>query len=417
MGEGNNNESGGKDAKIVQKSNAEVSRDIAEIEEIALRKHWLARFFTRSTKRRSILFALFISFGLYVLGFLSMAVYKEVDISAIDSLLSYIDLSTIDGRDLFFMPIFIFISIVLIVMINTSINEAIVVVPRIIPVPKEEIIKDLNKFRSNTRGIILVLPFILYDVTISALRFFVFPDGDITDTVFEQIDPFVFNALSDGIMINPVVHIILTFSWVFEWLIYGAVFNLLYQYLRLIYKYTTKKTYSENLLAVILKGLVDPLLKLGYTLSIYLGLFLLIRAIYIVVVGYYWSDLFGFLALLIFLPIVVIVPLVLIEHDLSKEQKELVNEYSQSYIEEGMKYIRDPRSITLDEKVNLLLQDKYITAIMSYKRETLKIYLRLFALMSVTAGSYLITYRADILRILGPLLQEIPIIGELLGLK
>jgi hypothetical protein len=390
--------------------------ELGEIEDYLQKKtYWISRIFMRSSRKRSILLSLIVAFGLYVIGFISMGILIEGNITPaiiIANMASYIDLTTVDGKDIFFMPVFIIAHIALLSIIGGSLSSAILVIPRIIPVSSEQLKKDINRIKSNFFGFLIALPFILYDLTISSINFFIIPtlqvdnEGNpILSGILATLQPILLEPFN-GIMINPLVHWILTLSWVIEWIIFGAVLNTLLMYVLFIYKYTKKHEYQENLLAVIMKGEIDPLIRLGYKLALYVGVFMIIRAVYIIVVGYYWSDLSGFLVILIALPIIIAAPLQLVESDLAVEQRELINEYTDDWIEEGMKFLRDRKSVTLEQKIDLLLQNNYIDTLTSYRRETLKVYIRLIIVMGATVGSFLASNYKSILDVLTQILQS-----------
>jgi hypothetical protein len=197
--------------------------------------------------------------------------------------------------------------------------------------------------------------------------------------------------------VNPAVHWIVTLSWVVEWFIFGAIVYSLVAYLFFVRKITSKYSYEENILKVVVKGELDPLIRLGYQLTIALGLFIVVNIFYIFAEGKPWpSDFTGIILMLLLLPILTVVPLQLIERDVAYEQGIIRNRFQEQYVNDGMKFMRDPKALDTEAKIDILLGRRLLQTFQEYRRETVRVYLRMAFTMAISLGGLVWNYNEEI---------------------
>lgn len=398
---------------VIDRDENEILSDLSEIEDYLQKKcYWVYKLFIRPTKKGNVLVALILSIGIYVLAMISSTITFEGYIPTgidLDGMTYLLDFRNDDAIDLLFTPLLLLSHLAMLTIVGHNLGKAVLVIPRLMPVNKEELKKDIDRIISNKYGFLFALPFILFDGGAGFMSFFVYPDGITGEGFLAQLNGIRgFEGIFDGFS-NPIIHLITYTSYIFQWLIYGAVLNTLVMYILFIRKYTKKATYQENILSILMKNRIEPLIALGYKLSAFIGLLLLVRAAYLIAFEFWfwWSDLVGFILLLIFLPVTTVVPLQLVEGDLRNEQKKMIAKFKSKLVDFGTLFIVDKNSLPLETKIDLLLQDQYGKTLLRYRRETLKVYLRLVGVMSVTVGSLVYDNRETIMQFLEPILQSI----------
>lgn len=273
------------------------------------------------------------------------------------------------GRELLFMPILILVHLIMLAAIGKSMREPFLIVPTVIDISTDKLIKTVKRIRGNFGGLIIAIPFILVDVYFSYL--------DVSDP--------------EEVIINPLVHWIVTASWVLQWYVFGIVLYSLARYLLFIRHLTKDYQYEGNILAIVVGRYLDPLIFLGYQLAGVLGLFLITNLAYMWFVPPPWpSDVIATILVLLALPIMAIAPLEMIERDIAKEQAEMRRHWYDQYIVEGIKFIDNPASVDEKALLDILMFHRLLETFSAHKRETLKVYFRVFYVMLLAVGGILL---------------------------
>lgn len=375
-----------------------IMKQVEEVETL-FNKHAdiLSKIFAGKGLKQSLFIFLVVSLGIYFLALLATFIEFDgvspkgftTDSQGRDLFFDFTDEGW--GTDLHFMPLYVFVHLAMLAIIGKSMSEAVVVIPRVIEIEAVELEKTVSKLRSNLSGLLFALPFILYDSYFTYLEV-----GD-----------------SQKVLLNPVVHWIVNLSWALEWWIFGAVITSLIKYLFFIRKITAKYSYEANILGIVVKGELDPLIKLGYRLTIALGIFLIANVAYTIYYGFWLSDFIGLIIILITLPILTVVPLQLIERDVAYEQRLIADSFLSTYVSDGIRFIRNPKDLDLESKIDILVGRRLLQTFTEHRRETLKVYLRMAATMAVSVGSLLYSYNEQIVDYLKN--QDLSVFSEGIG--
>ncbi|MHA2232040.1 MAG: hypothetical protein ACXAB4_06095 [Candidatus Hodarchaeales archaeon] len=273
------------------------------------------------------------------------------------------------GRELLFMPILIFVHLLMLAVIGKSMREPLVRVPRLIDMDTDKLVKTVKKVRGNFGGLIVALPFMVFDAYWSY--------QDVSDP--------------DEVIINPLVHWIVTASWTLQWFIFGVVLYSLVRYLLFIRHLTKDYQYEGNILAIVVGRDLDPLIYLGYQLAGVLGLYLITNLAYMWLVPPPWySDVLATAIVLFALPIMAIGPLEMIERDIASEQAVIRARFFDQYITEGIKFISNPGSVNERALLEVLMSQRLLETFSEHKGETLKVYFRVFYVMLLAVGGILL---------------------------
>ncbi len=377
----------------VKRSEQAIARQVNKIQQTYDKQMNLVTkaFGIRSKKKMAILL-LIVSFGFYFLAIAGVMVDFEESTNENENSMTikgfklrrsrlkyFTDLSNPDeeseseyagyGRELLFMPILILVHLIMLAAIGKSMREPFLIVPTVIDIDTDKLIKTVKGIRGNFGGLIIALPFILVDVYFSY--------QDVSDP--------------EEVIINPVVHWIVTASWVLQWFIFGVVLYSLVRFLLFIRHLTKDYQYEGNILAIVVGRYLDPLIFLGYQLAGVLGLFLVTNLAYMWLVPPPWpSDVIATILVLLALPVMAIAPLEMIERDIAREQAEMRRQWYDQYIIEGMKFIDDPASVDEKSLLNILMFHRLLETFSAHKRETLKVYFRVFYVMLLAVGGILL---------------------------
>ncbi len=365
---------------IIMASKTEgIMTQIQEIETYyEKQRNLVTKAFTRQNWKRNIILFLFLSLLFYFAAFAAaFADFDGMTFKGFNSEISdeFFDFEDGWGANNHWMPFYLFVHFCMLAVIGKSMQDAVMVAPRVIKVDMEDLKRSIKRVRSNIGVLLIALPFIIYDGVRS----------------YNEVSE------SENVIINPAVHWIVTLSWIVEWFIFGAIIWGLVAYVFFVRKITSKYSYEENILKVIVKGELGPLIRLGYRLSIALGIFLIVNIAYIFVEGNPWpSDFIGIVLTFLIMPILVVVPLQLIERDLAHEQGMIREHFLEQYVADGMKFIRDPTVLGLEAKVDILLGRRLLQTFQEYRRETLKVYLRMALTMAISLGGLVWNYSEEI---------------------
>jgi hypothetical protein len=369
-----------KSESSVTRSEEAIAQQVEEVETLfSEHSDFLSRIFTRKGVIETLFIFIVTSLGFYVLALLAALIeFDGMTPSGFttDNIEVFFDFTDEGwGIDMHFMPLYLFIHLVMVVVIGKSMCDAVAVIPRVIDLETAAIERNVRKMQTNLSGLLIALPFILYDAYFT----------------FQEVSD------SEAVMINPLVHWIVCASWTLEWWIFGAVISSLIKYLFFIRRITAKYSYEANILPVIVKGELDPLIRLGWRLTIALGLFLVTNVAYTIYYGFWPTDFIGLIIIFIMLPVLTVVPLQLIERDVAYEQGLIADRFLDKYVDHGIGFIKDPKSISLESKIDILVGRRLLQTFVEHKRETLKVYLRMATTMAITAGGLVFSYYEQIL--------------------
>ncbi|MHA2369182.1 MAG: hypothetical protein ACXADX_10200 [Candidatus Hodarchaeales archaeon] len=368
-----------------KRSDQAIKRQVDRIQQTYdKRMNLVTRAFGKRSRKRMAILLLIVSFGFYFLAVAgAMAEFDGMEFTGFKyrrSQLNYFtDLSNPDeepddeyagyGRELLFMPILILVHLIMLGAVGKSMREPFLIVPTVINIKTDKLLKTIQRIRGNFGGLIIALPFIVVDLYFSY--------QDVSDP--------------EEVIINPLVHWILTTSWVLQWFIFGVVLYSLFRYLLFIRHLTKDYQYEGNILAIIVGRDLDPLIYLGYQLAGVLGLFLVTNLTYMWLVPPPWiSDVIATILVLLALPIMAIAPLEMIERDIAKEQAEMRRQWYDQYIIEGIKFISDAASVNERTLLEILMSHRLLETFSAHKRETLKVYFRVFYVMLLAVGGILL---------------------------
>ncbi|MHA2272688.1 MAG: hypothetical protein ACXACI_12550 [Candidatus Hodarchaeales archaeon] len=341
-------------------------------------RNLLTKALTRTSWKWSLLLFLFLSLLFYFAAFVAaFADFDGMTFKGWNSEISeeFFDFEDGWGVNNHWMPFYLFVHFCMLAVIGKGLQDAVLVVPGVMKVDMEDLKRSIKRVRSNIGGFLIALPFIIYDGVRS----------------YNEV------SNSDEVIINPAVHWIVTFSWIVEWFVFGAIIWALIAYVFFVRKITSKYSYEENILKVVVKGELGPLVRLGYRLTLALGIFLIVNIAYIFVEGNPWpSDFIGIILTLLIMPILVVVPLQLIERDVANEQRLITDRFRDKYISDGVGFIRDPSAIDLESKVDILLGRRLLQTFQEHRRQTLKIYLRMAFTMAISLGGLVWNYSDQI---------------------
>ncbi|MFX0212327.1 MAG: hypothetical protein ACFFDT_40515 [Candidatus Hodarchaeota archaeon] len=342
------------------------------------RNYWISRLIVRKNNFLTFVIILLLSIGIYLLG--AALCYLEFDgftfVGTSDKYIdSYFDLSdpedAIDadypwGREFISTPIFLFAHLIMIWVMGNSLKAALLVMPKIIDISHEELQKSATKLINNVRGLIVASPFILYDMYYWYL--------DLID--------------EEEILINPLLHGLTGGIWVIEWYIFGCILNSLIMYIQFIRKYILKKKYKTDLISAVIERELEGLVLVGYKISFAFGFFFIANIAFLILVEPWLSDLIAFLILFIMLPIISILPIKFIEYDTKREQEKWLEKNTKQFKELSGKFYEDPNYLTLETKVNLLMNYRLIELFEKNQIEFWTVYRRILFVLSIPASYF-----------------------------
>jgi hypothetical protein len=356
-----------------------VRYDISEF--VNKRSFWVSKIFMRGTVRSSLIFGLIISILFFITAILFSAITfnnLQVDTISFDHV---IDFFTLEGKtaediqwiaEFYFMPVYLLVHFIMLTVIHFELKKSLIVVPKLVNMPEKELKKRIKRVTSNSLGFIVALPFILYD------------------SYFTYID------ITDPTATQPLLSFLANLSWIIEWLIFGIVIYSLMSFTLFVRHITKYYQYEENILSIVIKGKSEPLTNLGYKNAFIFGGFTLFSVIYMIITGYWLSDFIALLLMFLVLPIVAIFPLQMVQNKVKQEQNTMIDDMTDRFVDYSMKFIADEQSVEMETKMNLFLTSKILDELKQYKKETLKVYLRLVWVLGVSVIGILVNFQ-DIL--------------------
>ena len=311
---------------------------------------------------------LWIAFSLffYVLAFIAYFFGPDRNLN------SFFTLNT-SGLAYVLMPLYLFICLFTLSALTYAIRRAVLTVPKIMSIPLDNYEKTIKRFESNLAPLILATPFILYNLV-----------GIVKD-------------LENNTYFSLIPTVVLFVSWVVEWVLFGNILWLMIYYIIYIRQITKKYHYDSELLSVVLKDEIKPIVHVGYEQSIVLAFFLIINIIYIIYKGFYITDFIASFLIFLLIPIISIVPLNMVHKDLSKEI-ERFRKKSLDRITLITKGLFVNQDIPVDDKIDFILTDRILYRLRqvhkSHKNYT--VYFRILGAMIVPLAGYYVDYGQQI---------------------
>lgn len=371
-------------------ANKNIDQIIVDIDKyFSKHKYWMSRILSRETKRGAFFYAIFISFGLFIIGLIFSAIYfkgapfsslsfNDLSINSIslNNIFSYMDLTTHEyALELAFMPFFLLVHLTLLYAMGRETKNIFLVAPKMVKIPEKDLKSSMKWMRSNIIPLLIALPFILYD-------------------------SYYANYGSSIVIFNPVVRLIVVLSWIIEWLIYGIIIYGMVYYLFFIRKVLMKYKYEENIFSIVVNGESNDLTRLGYKNSFIFGAFILINIIYMIATGYWLSDMVALLLMLILLPIITIVPLQLVDMGIKKEKETVIKTMTDRYVSEGVKFLANPDTVSVETKMNFYVTKSILDSLQEYHESRWRVYLRLVYIIGASLIGLVIQFKSQLLPVI-----------------
>ncbi len=313
------------------RSRQDIDNEITKINEFYNSRHNIVKKYLIHDNMK-LNFFLWVIFSLffYVLAFIGYYVGPD------SSSQLFISFDT-QGLAFLFMPLYLFACLFTVSALTFAIRGAVTTVPKIMAIPLESYEKTVKRFESNLAPLIIALPFILFDLV-----------GIITKY-----------TNSNKTFYSLIPTLILFISWVVEWLLFANILWLMVYYVIYIRQITKKYHYESELLSVVLKDEIKPIIHVGYEQSLVLGIFLIINIVYIIYKGFYISDLVASLLIFLLIPIISILPIEFVHKDLSHEIEQFrVKSLDRILISSKNLFIDEP--VSLDNKMDFIFTDRIL---------------------------------------------------------
>ena len=341
----------------------EINQEVAELNKFYNSRHNIIKKYLiqQNTYLNLIIWAIF-SLFFYFLAFIAYYLGPTTDP------LSFFAFNS-KGFVYYLMPIYLFACLFTVDALTSAIKRAVLAVPKIMSIPLDNYEKTIRRFESNLAPAIIALPFILINL--------VGIIGDLSKNTFFTLIPTV----------------LLFVSWVVEWLLFGNILWLMFYYMVYIRRITNNYNYDSELLSVILKNEIKPIIHVGHEQGIILGIFLIINIIYIIFKGFFVSDLFASLLIFVLIPIITIVPINLVHKDLTKE----INAFSEKSLDrilQTSKILFLNKDMTPDEKIDFMFTDRILYRLNQVHKshKNYIVYLRVVIAMAVPLAGYYVDY-------------------------
>ena len=182
-------------------------------------------------------------------------------------------------------------------------------------------------------------------------------------------------------------------SWVVEWVLLGNILWLMFYYLVYIRQITHNYHYDSELLSVVLKDEIKPIIHVGYEQSLVLGIFLVINIIYTIYKGAYDSDLIAALLIFILIPIISIIPINMVHRDLTNEIARFREKSLDRILLTSKKLFID-QQVPLDDKVDFIFTDRILYRLhqVHSSHKNYLIYVKIIASLFFPLIGYYATY-------------------------
>jgi hypothetical protein len=208
-----------------------IMYDISEF--VNRRSFWISKIFMRGSIKSSLIFSLIISLFFFSIAIAFSAItFSNLQIDTI-SVNHIVDFFSSEGKseadqqwtaEFYFMPIYLMIHLIMLIVIHFEMKKALNTIPKLVNIPENELKKRIKRVKSNSLGLLIALPFILYD------------------SYFTYID------IIDPENTQPLMNLIADISWTIEWLIFGVVVYSLLSFTLLVRYITKFYEYEENIL-------------------------------------------------------------------------------------------------------------------------------------------------------------------------
>ena len=367
----------GKNSKVAFKSDVrksskirspeQIQQEIDEINKYYNKRHNIVKkILIREKKWLDILIWIGVSLLFYIVALIGASMSSNGNFDL------FFNFSTTgEAIDFLYMPLYIFVHLFVVSALTFAIKRSVLNLPKVMDIPLAQYEKSVKRFESNLGPLIIALPFILYD----------------------SID--IFKDISTGnyLYIGLVPELTLWASWVIEWIIFANIIWLMAYYVIFIYHTAKTYHYDSELLSVVLKNELKPIVHVGYEQSIVLTLFLVLNIIYTIYTGFYATDFLASITLFLLIPLMAVVPIQIVHSDLTKEIKAF-STHALDRILPITKPFFVNENISLENKVDFLLTDRVLYRLQEiHKSHSNKaIYLRILATMAVPAFGYYVDY-------------------------
>jgi hypothetical protein len=342
----------------------------------------IEKIFIRPNKKVNIISWLLFCIGMYILAYIGSFTVNNVDSS---KFLDFTDTGV--AIHFIYMSLYLFVHLFTVTALTNAVKRAVTTVPKVMIIPYEDYQKAINRFESNIWPILISIPFILYDF----LDFY----PRTQNNNFEYI----------GFFPDTVLFI----SWIIEWVIFGFIIWIILYYIRFIRLITKKFDYETELLTVVIRNEVKPIIYVGYEQSIILTVFLVLNIYYTIYVGFFLSDFMASVILFLLLPVLVFIPMKIINSDLNYELKRYKNSMWDKLLFMS-KSIYAGEQVSIEEKVDFIVSDSILHRINQTQKAQKVIYLRLIATMLVPAFGYYLNYGEQVTSIINESLKlNIPV--------
>ena len=354
-----------KSSKI--RSPEQIQHEIDEINNFYNKKHNIVKkILIRNKKRLDILIWIGISLLFYIVALIgaSMSPNGNFDL--------FFNFSN-NGQalDFLYMPFYLFVHLFVISALTFAIKRSVLSLPKVMDIPLAQYEKSVKRFESNLGPLIIAIPFILYD----------------SFDIFNDV------LTGDYHYIGLVPELTLWASWVLEWIIFANILWLMAYYVIFIYHTARTYHYDSELLSVVLKNELKPIIHVGYEQSIVLTIFLVLNIIYTIYTGFYSTDFLASITLFLLIPIMAVVPIQIVHGDLTEEIKAFSNQALDRVLPIMKPYFVN-EGISLENQVDFLLTERILSKLHEiHKSHSNKaIYLRILATMAVPAFGYYVDY-------------------------
>lgn len=344
----------------------EIYNQKLDLDALYNKKHNIVKkILLRQSTKSNLLTWLIVSLLFYLVAELGAIVDKS-DLS------QFFSIANGQAIDFIYMPIYLFVHLFTVSALTLAIKKSITTLPSVMDIPTDRFENAIKRFESNLAPLLIALPFILFDTY---------------DILIKDIQTGTFQYIS----LLP--ELVLTFSWIVEWLIFGNIVWLMAYYIIFVRHITKKYSYDSELLNVVLNDELRPIVHVGYEQSIVVSVFLALNIYYTIYTGFYPTDFIASLIIFILLPLIAMLPLRYVHKDLTNEIKV----FTEKKVEHMVNITRTffvGQDMAIDQKIDYILTDRILFRLKQiHKSHSNKmVYLRILGTMAVPAAGYYVDY-------------------------
>lgn len=361
------------------RSPEQINAEIEELNKFYSKRHNIVKkLLIRQKKKLDLVTWVVVSLAFYLVALLGAL---QLSTNNFDKFFSFSGQKL--AADFIFMPIYLFACLFTVSALTLAIKKSVLTLPKAMDIPLDHYEKSIKRFESNLAPLIIALPFIIFD-SANVL-------SDFTTNNFQYI--------------GPIPELVLLASWILEWIIFANIIWLMAYYVIFIFHITRKYHYDSELLTVILKDELKPIIHVGYEQSILLTIFLLLNILFNVLSGFLKNEvsasfllfLYSFVLFLL-IPIIAVLPIQFVHDDLSSEIKIFTDQsYNRILPKTRPTFVGE--NIQLEDKVDFVFTDRILFRLnqvhKSHSNKT--IYIRILATMAVPAFGYYVNYGPNVI--------------------